>query len=82
MPQRSVVVAAAQMPFAWAVSPQEYFDRMHAPIAQIFPLFAVPHAVSSLQTPVLSSAALFGSRSPASTFPFLLVSSSPSFTLP
>ena len=22
------------MPFAWAVTPQEYFDRMHAPIAQ------------------------------------------------
>lgn len=33
MPQRSLVVSAVQMPFAWAVTPQEYFDRMRAPVA-------------------------------------------------
>ena len=34
MPQQTVIVAAAQMNFAWAATPQEYFDRMHAPIAR------------------------------------------------
>jgi predicted amidohydrolase len=29
-----VKVAAVQLPFAWASSPQEYFDRMHGPIAR------------------------------------------------
>jgi predicted amidohydrolase len=34
MHPRRFKAAATQLPFAWARSPQDYFDRMHAPVAR------------------------------------------------